>query len=222
MIKSAILATTLGVILGCAQDPGEPIEQKPATQKLRSAIPNPRYSEAISKREDPHLLFRLREADLDRATSDQERLHALPPLAKAALEIGLNEKAEAYANEALRLAETCAKSIGPAEQAPKRYGHEVYYAEIVLGRVALARGDTETAKRRLLLAGQTTPVGALATFGPNMSLARELLLVSQSEAVLEFLVECKRFLIVDVGRVERWSSEIRQGKVPDFGASLYW
>jgi hypothetical protein len=93
---------------------------------------------------------------------------------------------------------------------------------LVLGRLAILKGDTESAKKYLLLAGQTDGSPGLDTFGPNLSLARELLLVSEGETVLKFLDECRVFWRSERGRLDQWSLEIQSGKTPNFGNNLIY
>jgi hypothetical protein len=101
-------------------------------------------------------------------------------------------------------------------------GEVVFTSNLVLGRLAILSGDTEAAKKYLLLAGHTPGSPVLSGFGPNMSLARELLLASEQETVLQFLDECRVFWKRDKGRLDKWSLEIRSGRTPDFGANLIY
>ena len=50
-----------------------------------------------------------------------------------------------------------------------------YYANFVLGRLALLDGQIRSAEQYLLAAGRTSGDGVLRSYGPNMSLALELL-----------------------------------------------
>ena len=55
------------------------------------------------------------------------------------------------------------------------YGNVVYDAHSVLGRIALRHGDRETARKELRAAGRTPGSPQLNSFGPQFTLARELL-----------------------------------------------
>jgi len=55
-----------------------------------------------------------------------------------------------------------------------------------------------------------------------MSLARELLKVSERETVLDFLDECRVFWKMEDGRLDRWSAAIRACELPQFGANLFY
>src|SRR3954453_18550656 len=90
----------------------------------------------------------------------------LPRLAKAAFAAGDYVRAEGYANEAL--------------EAARRgvfwwTGDAIHQGNIVLGRLALRRNDVEEAKRRLVAAGRTPGSSTLASVGPSMQLAKDLL-----------------------------------------------
>jgi hypothetical protein len=64
-------------------------------------------------------------------------------------------------------------------------GDAVHQGNIVLGRLALRSGEVEEAKRYLLLAGKTPGSTSLASQGPSMALARNLLERGESAAVLQ-------------------------------------
>ncbi|MBI4892681.1 MAG: hypothetical protein HY821_18800 [Acidobacteria bacterium] len=133
-------------------------------------------------------------------------------IAKAAYDAGEYAKAEQYGAELLKLA---------AEQ-PNQWstGNSIHQGNLVLGRVALHHGDVEKAKRFLLDAGKTPGSPQLNSFGPNMALARDLLAAKQPETVTQYLDLCGVFWKQDRGKLEAWKAEIRQDKIPDFGANL--
>jgi hypothetical protein len=51
-----------------------------------------------------------------------------------------------------------------------------------------------------------------------MTLARELLEKGERQVVLEYFKLCASFWKND--RLDTWASEVRAGKIPDFGANL--
>jgi hypothetical protein len=97
----------------------------------------------------------------------------------------------------------------------------VHHAHIVLGRVALVNGDLQEAKDRLVLAGQTTGSPAMKSFGPNMSLAKELLEKGERETVVKYFEECAAFW-QHQDKLARWTAQVKAGETPQFGANLVY
>lgn len=60
------------------------------------------------------------------------------------------------------------------------------------------------------------------TFGPNMSLAEDLLKAGQRQPVLDHFERCRTFWRLDHGQLDKWSQEVQDGKTPDFGANLQY
>lgn len=160
-----------------------------------------------------HAVFRQRVASLEAAKTEQERYYLLGEAALALAMEGKMELAASYAHELL--------AMSGQLKVDWNYGNAVHEANTVLGLVALKRGDTAEARRRLLASARVRGSPQLNTFGPTMALARELLLIGEREDVLEFLELCGRFWESDRGRIDRWMNEIRDGRPPDFGANLY-
>jgi hypothetical protein len=149
-------------------------------------------------------------------TADElKRLWRLPELARAALDAEQFEKARAYADEMLRIAEQ------PGYFTYKD-GHAVHHGHLVLGRLALRSGDRAKAKLHLLESGKTKGAPDLGSFGPNMMLAKELLECGEREAVIQYLKLCSLFWHTDDHRPEQWIQEIQAGQMPDFGANLVY
>lgn len=135
----------------------------------------------------------------------------LARLARTALAAGDLEKAGRYANEAL------------AESKHGVFwwtGDAIHQGNIVLGRLALGNGDVGEARRYLLLAGKTPGSTSLASQGPNMALARDLLERGESATVLQYLEECGAFWTGNRGKLAEWMALIRAGLKPDFGANV--
>ena len=76
------------------------------------------------------------------------------------------------------------------------------------------------AKLRLLASGRTKGSPTLDSFGPNMSLAKDLLERGEREVVLEYFKLCSAFWKRGADRLDAWTAEIKQGQIPDFGANL--
>lgn len=141
-----------------------------------------------------------------------DRFYLLVPLAKFAFTLGKPEKAQGYARELLKM----------ASQYPNdwNYGNAIYYGYFVLGRVACEEGNVPLAKQYLMNSATTPGSPQLDTFGPNLTLAKELLEKGQFEVVGEFLTQCKNFWKMDHGNLDSWIAKVRHGEIPDFGANL--
>jgi hypothetical protein len=135
----------------------------------------------------------------------------LPRLAKAAFAAGDYVRAERYADEALEAA---------------RHGvfwwtgDAIHQGNIMLGRLALRRGDIEEAKRRLIAAGKAPGSSTLASVGPSMQLAKDLLDRGESTTVVEYLQQCGSFWEGNRGKLAEWIALVKAGLKPDFGANL--
>lgn len=104
------------------------------------------------------------------------------------------------------------------------YGNANHYAHLVLGKVALFLGRIDEANLHLLAAGQVPGSPQLNSFGPNMALAKDLLERGQTVAVLDYLNACEKFWNGEIEQksLAEWRSEIAKGRIPDFGANLYY
>jgi hypothetical protein len=148
------------------------------------------------------------------APAGLKRFYALAKLAKAAVNAGELSQAQAYANELLQL----------APQYPKdwNYGNAIYYGYLVLGRVALRQGNLPLAEQDLLNAAGTPGSPQLNSFGPNTTLAKELLEKGRTTTVLQYFALCGKFWKVHGDRLEQWSAAVKAGQMPDFGANLLY
>jgi hypothetical protein len=151
--------------------------------------------------------------ELENAKDERTRFYALNDAAKKSFEAKDYTKAEQYARELLNLSEKYPKDWN--------YGNAVYDSHMVLGRLALVNNDMQLAKEHLFLSASTPGSPQLDTFGPNLSLAKDMLEKGQRDSVIEFLNKCKRFWMHQE-RVDDWVREINEGKVPDFGANLLY
>jgi hypothetical protein len=142
----------------------------------------------------------------------RDLFYELADLAKRAFNAGQTDKAEAYGNQLL--------SEAPNYRSDWNYGNAIFFGNFILGRVALSRGNAEQASQYLLASGKTKGSPQLDSFGPNMTLAKELLEKGQSEAVLQYLELCKHFWEGHRQQLDEWRQAIRNGKTPDFGANL--
>jgi hypothetical protein len=110
------------------------------------------------------------------------------------------------------------------------YGNILYDANQILGLAALRSGDTDAAKAYLLAAGKTPGSPQLDSFGPDMTLAQELLHAGERDSVLEFLDRITLFWATPdpkqegrfaalarrkANKITAWKEAIRDGGVPN-------
>jgi Flp pilus assembly protein TadD len=141
-----------------------------------------------------------------------ERSALLQYVAVVALDAGELKKAEAYATEMLTKASS--------HKSDWNYGNAVHHGNLILGRLALGSGDLAKAKKHLIEAGKTPGSPQLNSFGPNMTLAKELLKKGEKEIVLEYFQLCSKFWKRD--RLKQWTDEVEKGRVPNFGGNLLY
>ena len=140
-------------------------------------------------------------------TGGISRLEFLPRLAKLALWAGDASKAEQYAKEAVSL-ELPGDLVGD--------GEGTHDGNMVLGLIAIQRGDIEQAKRHLIESSRTSGSGYMSMTGPNLSLANELLKRNERQVVIDYFHECRRFWISGRKTVDAWIETIREGADPQF------
>lgn len=143
------------------------------------------------------------------------RMHSLPNLARAALAASEFEEACQYASALLTLARS--------EDVPEFFrndGNAIHYGNLVLGQCELRNGNFDAAKKYLLASGKTTGSPNLGSFGPNMSLAKELLEIGEREVVLDYFDLCKVFWKSGIDELQQWAEQVKRGEIPDFGANL--
>jgi len=151
-------------------------------------------------------------AELKAAADDEHRFYAIREAAKAAFETRRLDEARKYAQEAVDLAGRFRDNWN--------YGNAIHDGHMVLGRLALKNGQIDVAKSELLLAGKTPGSPQLNSFGPNMSLAKDLLEQKQSDTVIEYFALCGKFWELERGNLKRWSTLAKAGEMPDFGPNL--
>jgi hypothetical protein len=148
------------------------------------------------------------------ADADYVRLLGLRGAAELALRFGMLDRAARLARELLSLAERFRDDF--------YYGNAVHHGHLILGRVALGRGDRAAAGEELLAAGRTPGSPQLGSFGPNMRLARDLLRAGERDVVLRYFELCAVFWVSPGASVALagWADQVRSGSVPDFKANL--
>ncbi|MEM8947647.1 MAG: RNA polymerase subunit sigma-24, partial [Planctomycetota bacterium] len=60
------------------------------------------------------------------------------------------------------------------------------------------------------------------SFGPNMTLAKELLEKGEKEVVLEYFELCRTFWDMGHGRLDQWAKDVKAGNTPVFGPNLLY
>jgi hypothetical protein len=100
------------------------------------------------------------------------------------------------------------------------YGNAIYYGNFVLGRIAAREDNLVLAGQYLLAAGATPGSPQLDSFGPNVTLAKELIENGQSDVVLQYFAICKHLWKMDHGKLDEWGATVRKGGIPDFGSNL--
>lgn len=138
--------------------------------------------------------------------------YKLKDLAKMAFAAGDIEKARTYATELLRQAQTRKKDWN--------YGNAIQHGNIVLGRIALRDGKMDEAKQYLREAGKTPGSPQLNSFGPNMTLAKDLLEKGETLVVLEYFKQCRIFWKMGGDKLDKWAALAKGGQMPDFGGNL--
>jgi hypothetical protein len=152
--------------------------------------------------------------ELSAASSDVDRFYALDDAAKESFNVGKIEDANNYARELLKIA--------PNFQRNWNYGNAIQDGNLVLGRIAARNGQIEEAKNYLLEAGKSPGSPQMDSFGPNMSLAKDLLEKGERDTVLQYFELCRKFWDDDFGKMDEWSQAVKAGKIPDFGANLVY
>ena len=152
------------------------------------------------------------------AHDDEARFHGLRDTAKAAFELGKIDEARRDAQALLDLA--------PQFPHNWNYGNAIHDGHMVLGRIAARAGDLTAAKRELLEAGRTPGSPQLGSYGPSMSLAKDLLERNEAATVVEYFGLCGAFWDGEpVGgkastKLESWTRIAKAGEIPDFGPTL--
>lgn len=102
------------------------------------------------------------------------------------------------------------------------YGNAIHKANLAFGSIALDTGDVELAKEYLLKAGKTPGSPQLNSFGPNMSLAKQLLERGEKDVVLQYFDLCRTFWDMGDEWLKYWSESVKAGGNPNFGANIHY
>ena len=143
--------------------------------------------------------------ELAKAKTPQERFYALGAAAKESFVVGNVEDANKYAHELMTLL--------PNFPSNWNYGNAVQDANLVLGRVALKEGHVDEAKQYLIAAGNSPGSPQMDSFGPNVSLAKDLLEKGERDVVIQYLGLCRKFWSWNQGA---WTNGFRRSKMGKF------
>ena len=199
-----------------------------AKKSLKKAVAiddkNPKWPDGLGQMYELDMIGRMGESKTEAAamalqqleiaydlTDGKSRDPLLSRLAKTAFEAGQSDKAKKYALKMLS-----------QQKDDWNAGNNLHNGNIILGRIALAEGNVEDAKRHLLAAAKTDGSPQLNSFGPNMSLANDLLKMDETEVVLEYFDLCSKFWEMGKDRLQQWSATVKEGGTPDFKGTLYY
>lgn len=201
-----------------AKDVAPALEQAPDTVKYDVAFIEAAHCDQNKRGHDlpltsPHRLASVMQK-LDHAKTQEERFYALNKAAKESFVLGKIEDARKFANELM--------SLLPQFKSNWNYGNAVQDANLVLGRIAASEGRIDEAKQYLLEAGKSTGSPQMNSFGPNMSLAKDLLEKGERQVVLDYFELCQKFWQMDRGTLDMWSQQVNAGEIPNFGANLVY
>ncbi len=156
----------------------------------------------------PHEVIRLKEkqADLFLLVGDYEKARILTEQILADSNTSAAEK-----SKGTRVMEAMREDI-------------LNHSHVRLGRVALRKNDVITARQELLAARPFESSDTLLFFGCHMALAKELLEKGESGTVLQYFEQCRKLSGLSFGHqdFEKWASEIKRGKMPDFGTDMVY
>ncbi len=139
--------------------------------------------------------------------------------AVAALNVGQTTEARALVGEA---EETLGSLRTEREGDPPTWSDAAEKLAVAKGRLALADGDRATARRELIVAGRALAAPTQLTFGPNVTLARDLLAAGDTASVLAYFAVLDSTWTHGIPQVAGWRDALDQGSEPDFGANLLY
>ena len=157
--------------------------------------------------------------DVNAATNETERFEALCAAIRKA-------RRSRNPNDARELAEELER-MAPEFKGTSSYGNAVQDFNQILGRIALAEGNVDEAKKRLLASADSDGSPTMNSFGPNMTLAKELLHKGEKDVVLQYFDLCAKFWKFDKesphgGKLDKWKAQVEKGEIPKFGANLVY
>ena len=186
------------------------LELDPANSRSKSGLASYYWTTASRKQSSTEKIALL-EKSLSLSGPLSPRDYVLPMLAETYFNAGNTTRASEVANQCLSAA-----TDNPSD--PNR-GGLIHTGNIVLGRIAMKQGNLDEAKSRLLAAGKTTSTPVLSSFGPNWTLAQDLLSKGERDTVLAYIDLCRNFWTSHNDRLDRWAENIRAGGTPNFAST---
>ncbi|MEI6277995.1 MAG: hypothetical protein WCQ16_01270 [Verrucomicrobiae bacterium] len=153
-------------------------------------------------------------AALKTAKTEEERFYFLGAAAKEEFNKGNIGDAKKYATELSTLTPKYTKNWN--------YGNAIQDSNLVLGRIAIRDGNIEAAKVYLSEEAKSPGSPQMDSFGPNVSLAKDLLEKGETEVVVSYFTACKIFWKMQNGKLDDWIASAKAGNIPDFGANLVY
>lgn len=214
----------------CKNFPGIKDEKKHSPYKKAKAIEpnNPKWQKGLanlytkkmtkqkgkSRRESAKKSLKENEDAFNSTSDELERFDLLSDLARNAFEAGDLVKAYKYAEDLLKKSSEYKNNWN--------YGNAIHHGNQILGRIALASGDIEKAKKYLLESANTQGSPQLNSFGPNMTLAKELLEKNERDVVIHYFKICEKFWKRGNEKLKNWANIVKGGGIPDFGPNLFY
>lgn len=152
-------------------------------------------------------------SEFSRLVTSEEIFYGIPGAAFAAINLDRPIEAADLARRAIELA--------AANEKDWNHGNALHAGHTVLGLLALQEGEIEEAIRDLHASGNVRGSPQLASFGPSMQLAKELLIRGQVKPVVEFLCQCRSFWESGDLWLDVWKRKIESGRVPNFFMNLH-
>jgi tetratricopeptide (TPR) repeat protein len=154
--------------------------------------------------------LRLFEHILSRSEDNLSRFYRLTDVATAALRVGDFARAEEIARKML--------TVAPQFASDWNYGNAVYWANIVLGKIALSNKQLGQACECLVAASLTPGSPQLDSFGPEFVLCSHILNAGETEYAKTYLSNCAKFWR-RVDKLSSWINDIDKGLQPSFHPS---
>ena len=140
--------------------------------------------------------------------NERQRFPNLTEVAVTAYEAGYMDRAEEISREMLASAAKLKINWNT--------GNAVYWANIVLGKISLTKGDLNLSCTYLIRASETRGSPQLDSFGPEFELCESLAKQGRVDASITYLSNCSKFWKSGSGQLRKWQKQLKAGIVPSF------